>query len=640
MLNTIVAGNTGTANHRDILSTYNITSLGNNLIGDGSDCHGLTNGTNGDQVGTDATPIYPPLGPLAANDGPAIGAPGNTQILQTRALLKPGATLASLSADLSSSDMSMTVDDACLLSVGLVFAIDGEQMTIRSLNGTTVTVTRGASPEGHAHVRHLVVVSNPAIDAGVTPVLASLTTPLDSSTNPAMLSVTDASLLNVDEIVAVADEQLLITALDGTTATVTRPVNGTMAASHAVGANVNLATDERGFTRIEPLNPTFDIGAYEAIPSGMTPTVTASDAGGTYNGSPFTAMGSAVGTDGQTAVSGTFTFTYTDTLTGNTLLAAPVNAGNYSVVAQFQSSDPNYSGADSAPVSFTISPAALNIDAASDSKPYDGTTSDSKTPTYQVTGLPANTLYDDDSFTMLTQAFQSKNALVANLSTLAVNSDSISDGNPIPGDNYVVTPPTTAVGTIMPALLSITAVANTKTYDGTTSAAGVPTITAGSLGAGDTPNFIETYSTAERGHGPDADAERHGQRRQQRRQLHVHVRFGVNGRDRQEKPDNHSERRPIETLRRGSAIDADLHGERSGQPLHGRDRHRLTRHHRGDAQPRRRIRLHDWQPHGGPRLHAGFDLQFAEVRCVACKPGQPPAGLQPCRLPGDLVRRP
>ena len=73
-----------------------------------------------------------------------------------------------------------------------------------------------------------------------------------------------------------------------------------------------------------------------------------------------------------------------------------------------------------------------------------------------------------------------------------------------------------STGEIDAEALTITAVTNTKTYDGTTSAAAMPTITSGTLASGDTANFIEKYSTPERGHGPDADAERAGQRRQRR----------------------------------------------------------------------------------------------------------------------------
>ena len=45
-------------------------SNGFNLIGDGTGIYGLTNGVNGDQVGTDSEPIDPKLGPLKDNGGP------------------------------------------------------------------------------------------------------------------------------------------------------------------------------------------------------------------------------------------------------------------------------------------------------------------------------------------------------------------------------------------------------------------------------------------------------------------------------------------------------------------------------------------------------------------------------------------
>lgn len=71
--NTIVAGN-GTG--PDVSGNY--TSQGNNLIGaTDSDSSGFTNGTNGDQVGTTASPLNALLGPLANNGG----------LTQTHALL-------------------------------------------------------------------------------------------------------------------------------------------------------------------------------------------------------------------------------------------------------------------------------------------------------------------------------------------------------------------------------------------------------------------------------------------------------------------------------------------------------------------------------------------------------------------------
>ncbi len=79
----------------------------------------------------------------------------------------------------------------------------------------------------------------------------------------------------------------------------------------------------------------------------------------------------------------------------------------------------------------------MTITATSDTKVYDGTTSDSATPTYQVAGLPANTLFSGDSFTTLTQAFASKNALGSDRSTLNVTGYTVNDGNS--GKDYTVT---------------------------------------------------------------------------------------------------------------------------------------------------------------------------------------------------------
>jgi hypothetical protein len=134
----------------------------------------------------------------------------------------------------------------------------------------------------------------------------------------------------------------------------------------------------------------------------------------------------------------------------------------------------------------TINPVALVITAVTDSKTYDGTTTSSLTPTYQVAGLAANTLETGDSLTSLGQAFASKNALGSGASTLAV-SYVISDGNA--GHNYAVTAQT-ATGTINPVALVINALSASKTYDGTTSSTATPTfqvtgLTANTLFDGD-----------------------------------------------------------------------------------------------------------------------------------------------------------
>ena len=62
--NTIVAANNGS----DLRGSFG--SLGNNLIGDIGTATGLTNGVNGDRVGSSGSPINPLLAPLADNGGP------------------------------------------------------------------------------------------------------------------------------------------------------------------------------------------------------------------------------------------------------------------------------------------------------------------------------------------------------------------------------------------------------------------------------------------------------------------------------------------------------------------------------------------------------------------------------------------
>jgi hypothetical protein len=69
--NTIVAGNFRTSGPigSDISGTV-ASASSFNLIGDDSGLIGLTNGTNGNQIGTSLAPINPQLGPLANNGGP------------------------------------------------------------------------------------------------------------------------------------------------------------------------------------------------------------------------------------------------------------------------------------------------------------------------------------------------------------------------------------------------------------------------------------------------------------------------------------------------------------------------------------------------------------------------------------------
>ena len=134
----------------------------------------------------------------------------------------------------------------------------------------------------------------------------------------------------------------------------------------------------------------------------------------------------------------------------------------------------------------TITPKALTLTAVTNTKVYDGTTSALARPT--STGLVTG-----DYITGLTESYLSPNVMGVNRSTLVVNQGFvIGDGNG--GANYVITY-VNATGTITPAPLTIAAVTNTKSFDGTTSAVSKPTVT-GLFGTDTVTNLSEQYTSA------------------------------------------------------------------------------------------------------------------------------------------------
>jgi hypothetical protein len=142
-----------------------------------------------------------------------------------------------------------------------------------------------------------------------------------------------------------------------------------------------------------------------------------------------------------------------------------------------------------ATASGTITAAPLHISAVTGSRPYDSTTASNGTPTVKDGDLQGS-----DSVDGLTQAFQSKNALGANSSTLQVTGYAVHDGNG--GRNYDVHT-ATAPGTISPAPLHLLATSDAKQYDGTSASAASPTVKAGDLQGTDTVTGL-TQSFASR----------------------------------------------------------------------------------------------------------------------------------------------
>src|SRR5207249_8271057 len=69
------------------------------------------------------------------------------------------------------------------------------------------------------------------------------------------------------------------------------------------------------------------------------------------------------------------------------------------------------------------------------------------------------------------------------------------------GLNYSYTFTSSNTGTITAQALTVTAATNSKTYDGTTSAAATPSVTSGTLQGSDIANFSETYNNKNVGTG-------------------------------------------------------------------------------------------------------------------------------------------
>jgi hypothetical protein len=208
-------------------------------------------------------------------------------------------------------------------------------------------------------------------------------------------------------------------------------------------------------------------------------TVTAAAATKSYDGTTFSTATPTITTG--SLVSGdamNFTETY-DTKnvgTGKTLTAAgSVSDGN---------GGNNYAVTFVSNAMGQITARAITVTAATGTKVYDATTSSTATPT-----ITAGSLASGDT-AVFSETFDTKNAGTGK--TLAVTGF-VKDGNS--GTNYTVTFAVNTTGSVTARAITVTAAPNVKTYDGTTSALALPTITAGSLATGDTAAFSETFDT-------------------------------------------------------------------------------------------------------------------------------------------------
>lgn len=166
----------------------------------------------------------------------------------------------------------------------------------------------------------------------------------------------------------------------------------------------------------------------------------------------------------------------TATLTGGSVSVSSKNAASYNAFTAntLTVSNSNYAATGAGvTASATVNKATLTLTAATNSKIYDGTDSAAATPT--IGGLQVG-----DTVTGLTETYDNKNAGSSKI--LSVSGYTVNDGNS--GNNYNVGTVTNTTGSIGKASLTLTAVADTKGYDGTTASSAAPTI--GGLQTGDT----------------------------------------------------------------------------------------------------------------------------------------------------------
>ncbi len=241
-----------------------------------------------------------------------------------------------------------------------------------------------------------------------------------------------------------------------------------------------------GLTQITAGSPTVSITpeALTVSSNGLTPADKIYDSTTATTltiGSP-TLVG-VVGTDVVTLVTTGATANFVDTNVGLTktvniagLTLTGAQAGNYTLIQPTRAAN--------------IFKRAITVSAVNDVKTYDAGVSSSGVPTITVGALQGS-----DTATW-TQTFDTRHAGIGN--KILTPAGLVNDGNG--GNNYACTFAPFNTGTIDKKPITVTAVTDSKVYDGSTSSSGVPQVAPALLGS-DTPGFTQTFDTPDAGTG-------------------------------------------------------------------------------------------------------------------------------------------
>ena len=162
--------------------------------------------------------------------------------------------------------------------------------------------------------------------------------------------------------------------LEGVSPTVTYYAGNIASGTPLSGPPITAGT----YTVVASFADSTDYGSATSTPvtftiAQATPTVTVTDAGGTYTGSAFPATAKVNGQNSLEGVSPTFTYYAGTDTTGSPLSGAPITAGTYTVVASFLGST-DYGSATSTPATFTIAQATPTVTVMDAGGTYNGAT--------------------------------------------------------------------------------------------------------------------------------------------------------------------------------------------------------------------------------------------------------------------------
>jgi predicted secreted protein len=337
----------------------------------------------------------------------------------------------------------------------------------RSPGVVDITVTTAGGTSATSTSDQFTYVSAPTVTTNAATSINSTEATLNGSVNAnnASTAVTFEYGLTTSYGTSVAAAQSPVTGTSATavSSAITGLTPNTTYHYRVVGVNAEGTTNgaDQSFT-VQSTPQTISFGALDTKTYGDSP----------YDLTATSTSGLAVSysSDNTTVatVSGT-TVTIVGTGTANITASQVGNATNLAAANVIQQ--------------LTVNKKALSVTATADTKTYNGTTVSTAIPT-------VGTLATGDAINVApTQVFD--NASIGTTHVLTATGLTIKRGSTDVTGNYDISY-TTATGTINKLAVTVTATADTKTYDGTTVSTAVPTV--GTLSTGDAINVVPTQA--------------------------------------------------------------------------------------------------------------------------------------------------